>query len=151
MSLKTSFFLDEVGFSVSSRPKRGISFIGTSAYVHVPAVRTRNISVLAAMNKYSMIFNKFYERALSGEDFKNTLLSIKEKCMSLEIQNPIFILDNVSIHHYRGMNNIINEHNITSLFLPPYSPFLNPIENCFSKWKNYVLQGEAKNENEYDY
>uniref|UniRef100_A0A0L8GW37 Tc1-like transposase DDE domain-containing protein n=1 Tax=Octopus bimaculoides TaxID=37653 RepID=A0A0L8GW37_OCTBM len=33
-------------------------------------------------------------------------------------------------------------------FLPPYSPFLNPIENIFSVWKHSVIQGEAKNEPE---
>ena len=30
-------------------------------------------------------------------------------------------------------------------YLSPYSPFLNPIENCFLKWKNYVIRKEAKN------
>ncbi|KAG0434360.1 hypothetical protein DMUE_5215 [Dictyocoela muelleri] len=103
------------------------------------------------MNNYGMIFNKVFERDLSGEDFKNTLMSIKEKCMSLEIQNTIFILENASIHHYRRTNDIINEHNITLLSLPPYSPFLNSIENRFSKWENYVLQGEAKMKTNYDY
>ena len=32
------------------------------------------------------------------------------------------------------------------VYLPPYSPFMNPIENCFSKWKNHVVRGSAKNE-----
>ena len=31
-------------------------------------------------------------------------------------------------------------------FLPPYSPFLNPIENVFSVWKNLVISGNAENE-----
>ena len=50
---KNIIFADEVGFSVSTRPKRGRAQQGRSAYVDVSAVKTRNISVFAAMNKYS--------------------------------------------------------------------------------------------------
>ena len=32
------------------------------------------------------------------------------------------------------------------MFLPPYSPFLNPIENIFSVWKNLVIRAQAKDE-----
>jgi transposase len=83
-------FLDEVGFAVSSRPKKGRSLQGTSSYVDVPAARTRNISVLAAMNKNGMVFNKVYDKALNGEDFKSSLVLLKQKCEILGILNPIF-------------------------------------------------------------
>lgn len=35
-------------------------------------------------------------------------------------------------------------HNL--VWLPPYSPFLNPIENLFSKWKNGVKDRESMDE-----
>ncbi|MCP5019867.1 MAG: hypothetical protein GY938_31970 [Ketobacter sp.] len=41
--------------------------------------------------------------------------------------------------------------NFSVLFLPPYSPFLNPIENIFSVWKNLVIRGCAANEVELTY
>ena len=34
------------------------------------------------------------------------------------------------------------------MFLPPYSPFLNTIENAFSKWKNYMKRANSQNEDE---
>jgi hypothetical protein len=34
------------------------------------------------------------------------------------------------------------------MFLPPYSPFLNPIENKFSKWKQFVRYGSPNDEAE---
>ncbi len=74
-------FLDEVGFSVSTRPKRGRSLRGTSAYVTVPAVRTRNISVIASMNKYGMVDHVVNDRPVNGEDFKQYLSSLKIKCL----------------------------------------------------------------------
>ena len=51
--------------------------------------------------------------------------------------NPhgIVILDNASIHHVQGIVEMINEVGALVLFLPPYSPDFNPIEEAFSKLK----------------
>ncbi|MEN2497738.1 MAG: hypothetical protein MHMPM18_005194 [Marteilia pararefringens] len=139
-------FLDEVGFAVSTRPRRGRSPIGTSAYVSTSAIRTRNISVIAAMNKYGMIDHVINDRPVNGEDFKSYLLTLKGKCNDNRINNPIFILDNARIHHYSGVKQLIETEEMEVIYLPPYSPFLNPIENGFSKWKNFVTRGGATNE-----
>lgn len=143
---KNFIFLDEVGFAVVTRPSRGRSRQGVSAYVSVPAARSRNISVIAAMNKYGMIYHTIQERAVNGEDFKHHLKVINERCLSFGIQNPIFVMDNARIHHYKGLNEDeeVSLYNIK--YLPPYSPFLNPIENVFSIWKNSVIRGEALTE-----
>jgi transposase len=145
---KNFVFLDEVGFCVVSRPSRGRSRIGQSSYVVVSASRSRNISVIAAMNKYGMIYHKINERSVNGEDFKVFLKEIKIKCVEAEILNPIFIMDNARIHHYRGLfeDPEIAQYNIR--YLPPYSPFLNPIENVFSVCKNNVIRGGAMNESQ---
>ena len=69
-------------------------------------------------------------------------------CTSKEIINPIFIADNARIHHYSGVKELIASLQLKVVYLPPYSPFLNPIKNIFSVWKNLVIRGEAKSENE---
>lgn len=147
-SSESLIFLDEVGFTVSTRPKRGRSLRGTSTFVDVPAARTRNISVLAAMNRNGMIYHKVHDKALNGEDFKSALIDLKNTCDERSIVNCVFIMDNARIHHYSRLNETINDYGIVVEYLPAYSPFLNPIENCFSKWKNYVLRGKANNEEE---
>ena len=153
-SLETEFensnfiFIDEVGFSVVTRPKRGHLKTGCSPYVSVSAARSRNISVLAVMNKYGMIHHKVFNQALNGEDFKSALIEIKDKCTSKGILNPIFLAVNARIHHYSNVEELIASLQLKVVYLPPYSPFLNPIENIFSVWKNLVIRGEAKSENE---
>lgn len=146
VSYQNIIFLDEVGFSVVTRPKRGRARRGESPYLLVPAARSRNISVLAAMNANSMIFHRIFEKALTGEDFKEGLVQIRDAAISKGIETPVFILDNARIHHYKGLAEKIEELNIKLIYLPPYSPFLNPIENIFSVWKNTVNRGEPKNE-----
>lgn len=143
---KNFIFLDEVGFAVVTRPSRGRSMRGESAYLSVTAARSRNISVVAAMNKYGMIYHKIHERAVNGEDFKVSLKEINESCQRQGIPRPIFVMDNVRIHHYRGLNDDEEIASYRIKYLPPYSPFLNPIENVFSVWKNKVIRGGARTE-----
>ena len=141
-------FIDEVGFSVSTRPKRGRSVRGTSPFVIVPSARSRNISVIAAMTRNGMIFHSINNSAINGETYKMFICELIQKCAEFQIMNPVFVMDNARIHHYHGLNGLKSVENRGWIYLPPYSPFLNPIENVFSKWKNFVLRSRAENESQ---
>jgi len=52
----------------------------------------------------------------------------------------IIIMDNVPFHKARQIREIIESRSHLLLLLPPYSPFLNPIENMFAKWKQSIRQ-----------
>ena len=45
------------------------------------------------------------------------------------------VLDNVRFHHCSEIREIVAEAGHTLVFLPAYSPMLNPIESLFGKWK----------------
>ena len=59
--------------------------------------------------------------------------------------NPhsIVVMDNVSIHHVDGIVSMIEGVEALVLFLPPYSPDYNPIEELFSKLKATMKQYES--------
>lgn len=140
--LESFLFLDEVGFKVCTRAKKGRSKIGITATASVPQTRSRNISVVAVMNRNELLYFKIHDRAVNGDAFQICLDELKEKCQLSNIVSPVLILDNARIHHYRNLN--FEGYNV--LYLPPYCPFLNPIENCFSKWKNIVSRNNCLNE-----
>jgi transposase len=48
------------------------------------------------------------------------------------------VMDNAAIHKTPDVLRAIHEHGHTPLFLPPYSPMLNPIEECWAKIKQEV-------------
>ena len=53
-------------------------------------------------------------------------------------------MDNASIHHVDGVTDLIdNQVGARLLFLPPYSPDLNPAEEVFSKIKGIMKQNDA--------
>lgn len=54
-------------------------------------------------------------------------------------------MDNVKIYHFQKLAKIINNSDLIFFNSPtPYSPFQNPIENIFSKWKNSVIRFKAQ-------
>lgn len=63
-------------------------------------------------------------------------------CPSL-LPGQIVILDNYSIHTAAEVRDLVAAKDCTLLFLPTYSPDLNPIENAFSKLKALLRQAQA--------
>jgi len=47
-------------------------------------------------------------------------------------------MDNVAIHKVKGIREMIEERGLLLLYLPPYSPYLNPIEEAFSSMKAWL-------------
>ena len=53
-------------------------------------------------------------------------------------KNSVIILDNAKIHHDENLIEILEELGCHIIFLPPYSPDLNPIETAFSTVKSWI-------------
>lgn len=53
------------------------------------------------------------------------------------------IMDNHPVHHAKVVKKYLHEKAINVLYLPAYSPELNPIEEAFSKIKNYIKKQKA--------
>ena len=53
-------------------------------------------------------------------------------------------MDNATIHHDPRVKELIEAAGARLIYLPPYSPFLNPIELCFRKYKTFVRSAYGK-------
>jgi transposase len=60
----------------------------------------------------------------------------------------IVVMDNCSVHKVKGILNPIYEKGATVLFLPPYSPDLNPIELAWFKMKSILRSLKARSVDE---
>lgn len=65
------------------------------------------------------------------------IVKFMESIMDVMDQNDMkghfIVMDNCKIHHSKFVVDAINARGYKPLFMPPYSPFLNPIEECWSK------------------
>ena len=54
------------------------------------------------------------------------------------------ILDNASPHCQTAVTTLLSKAGVSVIYLPPYSPHLNPIELCWSKVKNFLKRAQAR-------
>jgi transposase len=103
------------------------------------------------MNQRSLCIFEVSSTAYNTEKylhFIDRLLSIID---AENQQNAVIVCDNVPFHHSLILVNTITSRGHEILFLPPYCPFLNPIEELFSQWKHWVTDGHPSCEQElYD-
>lgn len=63
---------------------------------------------------------------------------LKDKLIpSLPIETKAILMDNVSFHRSKRIIGLLENHSLTPLFIPPYSPRCNPIEEVFSSFKRF--------------
>jgi len=58
--------------------------------------------------------------------------------------NDLVILDNLPAHKTAAVREAFARHQVNYLYLPPYSPDLNPIENAFSKLKRLARRAAER-------
>jgi transposase len=62
----------------------------------------------------------------------------------------VLILDNLSAHKVAGIRELIEERGAQLLYLPPYSPDLNPIEQAWCKFKQFLRAAKARTQEALD-
>lgn len=144
-------FVDEAGFNLTKRRRRGRNIIGHRAIVNVPGQRGGNVTMCAAISQRGVL----HRHAILGP--YNTMLllafldGLREHMFQLDHREPaqpdhphyVVVWDNVSFHRAALVRDwFTNNPRFSNIFLPAYSPFLNPIEEFFSAWRWKVYDRE---------
>lgn len=137
-------FLDEAGFNLQKRRQRGRNIIGQRAISEVPGERGGNITLCAAMSREGLV----HRHAVLGSYNTQRLLTFLEELKDILLDrqqhhsgpaHPISVIiwDNVRFHKTNEIREwfTTNSNEFLNVCLPPYSPFLNPIEEFFSSWR----------------
>ena len=100
----------------------------------VPQNYGENITMLASLSVSGMSAPMTINGAVDGTVFKVYV----EKVLAPTLKaGDIVIMDNLPAHKVSGIRELIEECGAKLIYLPPYSPDLNPIEKCWSKIKTY--------------
>ena len=125
-------FLDESGVNIGMTRRYGRAIgkarVHGSAPLNVPTSQT----VLASVRLNGQITYTMHSGGTTGERFldylKNVLIPTLHK-------GNIVVMDNMRSHHVKGVEEVLRAADMIPLYLPPYSPDLNPIEMLWSKMK----------------
>ncbi len=105
--------------------------------------RGQRISAVAAMCSEGVIALELGEGTYNGDRFLEFITGILiPEMLQFDGSSPrsVLVLDNCSIHHTAPVLQLLNTAGILTMFLPPYSPDLNPAEELFSYVKYYLKQ-----------
>ena len=130
-----------------SMRKRAYAIRGKTPRDHRLLSRGTRYSAIPIMSLEGIHDVSLFEGSVNGEIFedfvRNCLLPILRPFNGV---NPLSVvtMDNASIHHVAGVIDLIeNQAGARLLFLPPYSPDLNPLEEVFSQVKSIMKKNDA--------
>ncbi len=69
----------------------------------------------------------------------------KETLLPTLKHGDIIVMDNMRSHHVKAVRDVLEEKGMKILYLPPYSPDLNPIEKMWSKMKALLRGWKIRN------
>jgi transposase len=134
-------FVDEMGANVSLSPLYAWSRRGVRAFGSAPRNWGKNVTLLASITAEGLGPCLAVEGATTREVFEAYL----ERVLAPTLRSAqVVVMDNLSAHKGGRVREILEGEGCELLYLPPYSPDLNPIEQAFSKVKGLLRKAEAR-------
>lgn len=125
----------------------GRSAKGERVVETVPQNYGENITMLATLSFSGIEAPMTINGAVDGIVFK--VYVEKVLCPTLK-SGDVVIMDNLPAHKVAGIRELIETCGAKLIYLPPYSPDLNPIEKCWSKIKTYLRKAKSRTREELE-
>jgi transposase len=134
-------FVDEMGTNTSLSPSYAWAPRGERASCSVPRNRGKNTTLLSSMTLEGLGPSLAVEDATDREVFE----AYVERLLAPTLRRgQVVVMDNLTAHKGERVRELIEEQGCELLYLPPYSPDLNPIEEAFSKVKRILRKAESR-------
>ena len=134
-------FIDETGATTKMARLRGRSPRGQRCRAAVPHGHWKTTTLVAALRLDGMTAPMVIDGAMNGEAFA----AYAEQLLAPTLApGDIVLMDNLPAHKVKGAREAIEKAGATLLFLPPYSPDFNPIEQAFAKLKALLRKAAAR-------
>ncbi len=132
-------FIDETWAKTNMARTRGRSRRGTRLIAKVPHGHLKTTTFVAALRCNRLTAPTVVDGAMNGVTF---LAYVRQQLVPTLQAGDLVIMDNLSAHKVAGVREAIEAAGGRVVYLPPYSPDLNPIELVFSKLK-WLLRSAA--------
>ena len=141
MDVRRLVFVDESGMHTSMDRLRSRAPRGERAYGKVPRNRGKNTTLIASMSLSGMGEAMCIQGSTDAQAFEVYIEHFLAPALK---EGQVVVLDKLGAHRPKRIREFIEASGAELLFLPSYSPDLNPIEEAFSKIKNILRKLGAR-------
>ena len=134
-------FLDETSVKTNMTPLRGRAPLGERLIADAPFGKWHTQTFIAGLRCGGLIGPWIIEGAMDGESFDGY---VSTKLAPVVSPGDVVILDNLNVHKSPRAAKALATRGAWFLFLPKYSPDLNPIEMAFAKLKQLLRKAKAR-------
>lgn len=134
-------FIDETSTNTKLTKRTGWAQKGERLYDHVPFGHWKTQTFIAGLRCHELTAPWVIDRPMNKELFE---LYVETQLVPTLSKGDVVILDNLSSHKSEKAAQMLSQVGAWFLFLPPYSPDLNPIEMAFSKLKAHLRKACAR-------
>ena len=134
-------FIDETWVKTNMTSARGWCMRGSPLIAKVPHGHWNTLTFLAGLRHDRIVAPLVLDGPINGVSFTAW---IEQSLVPTLAKGDIVILDNLGSHKGKPVRQAIRGVGAHMLFLPPYSPDLNPIEMMFAKLKGLVRKAEER-------
>ena len=134
-------FIDETWTKTNMTRTRGWWRRGAPLLAKVPHGHWQTMTFLAALRHDRITAPLVMDGPINGESFKAYVEQILVPTLT---PGDIVVMDNLGSHKGRDIRRAIRAAGARLMFLPPYSPDLNPIEQVFAKLKTLLRKAEER-------
>ena len=137
-------FVDEMGTHTSLAPLYAYAPIGERAFFEIPRNRGKNTTtLLTSMTTGGMGPSMAVEGATTSRVFETYVEQVLAPALGC---GQVVVMDNLGAHRPRRIRELIEGRGCDLIYLPSYSPDLNPIEEAFAKVKHVLRRICARTE-----
>jgi transposase len=141
LDARSLVFVDEMGTNTSLYALYGWAKKGERAQCSVPRNRGKNTTLLSSMSVEGIGPSLAVEGATNREVFETYLERVLAPTLR---RGQVVVMDNLTAHKGERIRELIEQRGCELLYLPPYSPDFNPIEEAFAKIKGLLRKAEAR-------
>ena len=141
IDLKRLVFLDETWAKTNMAPLRGWAARGQRLIGRSPFGHWNTMTFIAALRQDGIVAPWVIDGPINGEAFRTYVEQVLVPTLR---PDDIVILDNLGSHKAPAIRKAIRAAGARLLFLPAYSPDLNPIEQVFAKLKHLLRKATER-------
>jgi transposase len=134
-------FIDETWAKTNMTPLRGWSQRGARLKAKAPFGRWKTMTFIAALRCDRIDAPCLFDGPINGEAFLAYVVTFLVPTLK---PGDVVIMDNLGSHRGKQVRRAIRAAGARLVFLPKYSPDLNPIEQVFSKLKHLLRNAQAR-------